>query len=57
MNQEEREQYALAVWTQKVAHLIAAAEEGGVIITVERTPLEPLAMGNHVALVEGRLKR
>lgn len=38
-------------------HLLAHAEADGVIITVERTPLQPLAMRNHVARVDVRAKR
>jgi hypothetical protein len=48
---------AVTYWQGKARLLVAAAEAQGVIVTVERHALRPLAMGNHIALVEARPKR
>lgn len=37
--------------------LLAAADEDGFIITIERKPLKPLAMRNAISIVDVREKR
>jgi hypothetical protein len=44
-------------WLQRVAEIVKAAEADGFIITVERKPLLPLAMRNHVARIQVYPKR
>lgn len=45
------------LWKRRITREIAEAEQRGVIITVERVSVPPLAMGNHVAVVTARGKR
>lgn len=44
----------LQAFCTALAQLVTQAERSGVILTVERRPRVPLAMGNHGAFVEGR---
>ncbi len=47
----------LILWAIQAEQLVKQAEADGVIITIERVPQQPLAMRNHVAHIETRLKR
>jgi len=47
----------LYYWQMAALELIKNAELDGVIITVERMPLQPLAMRNHIAHIQVREKR
>lgn len=47
----------LDYWEALAVELVGRAELDGVIITVEREPLKPLAMRNHIAYVHVRDKR
>lgn len=47
----------LRYWQLAALQLVKQAEADGVVITIERKPLKPLAMRNHVAHIEAREKR
>lgn len=53
----ERPNNALLYYNLSIRALIEQAEKDGVIITVERKSVEPLAMRNTIPVIDVRLKR
>lgn len=45
------------IYHEQATMLAAMAEKDGVIITIERYSLKPLAMRNHVPMIQTREKR